>query len=533
MAASGEVLQEANTARRITPADFTALALLAFMAIGAAAIGFVPVNIYSHDLFIPLDGAWRVLNGQRPHADFVTPLGPVFYLIQAGGMLLAGGTAKGLAYASTITSTVLAAWAYLISRRRLAPAGSIAFLIFIFVLSFAPVALGDPEPSWHTYAMIYTRWGVSLMSILVVEFFTWESGSQAGGSSTGMIWALLLFLKINLFIVTTGLVGISLFLFWDSRRLRDIAIGFFLVAALVAGYLRFDLFAMWRDLRMVGSARGTNVTLSFSQVALNWFSLVTTMALSLFFAAGKAATSLPDRYRYPILCLAVFSGGILLQSTQFQHSGMPLGLAFALICCSRLWTIWKQGRGLRSLAAIVLAVYGGAFIIYSMRVDMWSIVIAGRSKYRLARPLTTPFQSDALAGFVTLGPREVTKRPIDGEWLAQYVNDGLALLREHTSPGDSVASLDYINPFSFALKRAPSRGGATWLIYGDSYSDRFKPEPSMLLGTASVVMIPKWPTSVRASFEGNLRVYGPYLREHFNTAAESKLWILEKRNQVR
>src|SRR5258706_16443599 len=65
--------------------DILAVGVLGFLTIIAFAIGFVPVVIYTHDLFIPLDGAWRVLNGQGPHVDFATSLGAVFYLIEAGG----------------------------------------------------------------------------------------------------------------------------------------------------------------------------------------------------------------------------------------------------------------------------------------------------------------------------------------------------------------------------------------------------------------------------------------------------------------
>src|ERR1039458_7597176 len=41
-----------------------------------AYIGLATMRIYSHDAFVFLDGGWRLLNGQIPHRDFYSDLGP-------------------------------------------------------------------------------------------------------------------------------------------------------------------------------------------------------------------------------------------------------------------------------------------------------------------------------------------------------------------------------------------------------------------------------------------------------------------------
>jgi hypothetical protein len=493
-------------------------------------IGFVPVNRYSHDLFIPLDGAWRILNGQRPHADFSTVLGPVYYLVEAAGIALAGGTAKGLAYASILMSTVLGAWAYLVSRSRLKSGAAIGYTLFVFVLAYAPIALGDPDPTWRTYALVYTRWGFGLMCILLVESAVAERTSFLGGISTGAVCALLLFLKVNFFPIAVVLLGISLLLRWDGLRARGVLTGFHLVAVPMVVYLRFDLAAMWRDLQMVAAGRGASV--SMLKVLLlaesNWPTFVTTALL----AGCIAAAERDERngwiiFSYPIWGLVTFGASTLLLSTNYQPSGMPLGWAFALICVSRIMA-WRIAGRLRSRVAISLIVFASAFIVYSMRTDEVSIVLAGVFKTARLRSDVTPFQSDALSGFITFGPANRPERPTDGQWLGQYVNDGMRLLRQNTSPADSVACLDYVNPFSFALKRPPNAGGTVWLAYGDSYSDRMKPDPERFLGSAAVVMIPKWPTGTRFLIDGALRNFGPYLNAHFRPVAESEFWILER-----
>src|ERR1700681_4846280 len=81
-------------------------ALVALIILGLCLVrGYVGMwgsRIYTQDAFPILDGAWRVINGQRPHVDFYTGLGPMTYLMTAAGMVIAGGNAAGLAYGQAI-----------------------------------------------------------------------------------------------------------------------------------------------------------------------------------------------------------------------------------------------------------------------------------------------------------------------------------------------------------------------------------------------------------------------------------------------
>ena len=60
------------------------------------ALGVPRMRLFGHDVFISLDGGWRVLNGQRPVVDFYAQMGPAYYLLHAAGMWLAGTAAAGL-----------------------------------------------------------------------------------------------------------------------------------------------------------------------------------------------------------------------------------------------------------------------------------------------------------------------------------------------------------------------------------------------------------------------------------------------------
>ena len=74
--------------------------------------------------------------------------------------------------------------------------------------------------------------------------------------------------------------------------------------------------------------------------------------------------------------------------------------------------------------------------------------------------------------------------------LVEYINEGCDLLNQYRQPQDSVAALNFTNPFSFGLKMKPSRGGTTWLQYGNNF-DEAGPSPERIFGDASLVMLPK------------------------------------------
>ena len=75
-----------------------------------------------------------------------------------------------------------------------------------------------------------------------------------------------------------------------------------------------------------------------------------------------------------------------------------------------------------------------------------------------------PFASLVLAGFRSDEPDYV-----------DFVNDGLALLRQHRAQNETVMSLDFSNPFSYALGIPPAQSGATTLHYRTNFSDAHHP----------------------------------------------------------
>src|SRR5580658_1810551 len=97
----------------------------AFAVVAALYIVFVaiaqtgPITRYGHDVFLFLDGGWRILNGQMPYRDFNLPLGPLEYLIITGGMLLTNASPQGIAIGNAAVGLTVGIWGWFLSRRRM------------------------------------------------------------------------------------------------------------------------------------------------------------------------------------------------------------------------------------------------------------------------------------------------------------------------------------------------------------------------------------------------------------------------------
>src|ERR1035437_6275239 len=130
-----------DTARR----DTRVLTVLLVLVCAAVAIVGVPrLHIFGHDIFVSLDGGWRVLNGQRPGVDFYGQMVPVYYLLHAVGLWLAGNNARGLGYGSTLATALISFWAFFVLRPRMKPAPF--FVACLFRHEAQPLRLRPDRP---------------------------------------------------------------------------------------------------------------------------------------------------------------------------------------------------------------------------------------------------------------------------------------------------------------------------------------------------------------------------------------------------
>ena len=115
---------------------------------------------------------------------------------------------------------------------------------------------------------------------------------------------------------------------------------------------------------------------------------------------------------------------------------------------------------------------------------------------------------------------------------AHFINDGLALARQHLRPSDTVVSLDFSNPFSYAFRIPPAWGGTPMgMQFRTNFDDENHVSPERLFGHAGLVMIPQPQTFSDFSLAANIpRIYGPWLEQHFHLIGETVFWRVYRNN---
>jgi hypothetical protein len=496
--------------------------LVAVFILGAcfvrAYVGLWGSRVYTQDAFSILDGAWRILNGQRTHIDFYTGLGPVSYLITAAGVVIAGGNAAGLAYGQALFGCLAGLWAYLISERRLRGMPAMLLCAVVALMAIVPTTIGD-SPAGITPATTYNRCGYALVALLMIEASAAcrserKRGELWGGLSTGLVVGTLLFLKVSFFMAAVFLLAALLPLREQSKeRWYGMVTAFCVTVVAFACYLRFDLAAMYHDLRTVAHAK---------HVMVGWYlakdiAVYAVPFLLLACLVARGAVSLWDRNAIRLAGLGVCLAGFFLLLTSWQFFSLPLDTVMAILLVERATPEsapppgWPQPR----LAVLLLGVFFAISYITSEAAGL---------KYAVTQKLHqiphTSFTAPSLAGFNSTVERDYV----------EYVNEGCDLLNRHRQGRDSVLALNFTNPFSFALGMKPPSGGTTWLQYGTDF-DEAGPPPERIFGDASLVMLPKLfsdytlPNTVP-------RIYEPFLKKHYTLDAESLNWWLYKRNQA-
>ncbi len=482
-----------------------------------AYVGLWGSRIYTQDAFAILDGAWRILNGQRPHVDFYTGLGPVTYLITAAGVLLTGGNAAGLAYGQALFGCLAGLWAYRLSQRRLRGLPVALACAIVVLLAIVPTTIGDSW-SWITPAATYNRYGYALVALLIVEAACASNAERKrdetwSGLSTGVVLGVLLFLKVSFFLGALFLLAAFVPLRAQTWRRWYGIVGAFLATCLAfACYLGFDLAAVYQDLRTVGHAK---------HLMLGWYLagdvIVSAAPFLVFVVLISRGESSRQRFATLAAGASVCLTGFFLLLTSWQFYSLPLDCLMALLFVDRAVTI-SSNRATPPHPRLWVLLWGTSFALFFAVNEASGLAFALSQK--LQRTPNASFAAPALAGFNSTVERRYV----------EFVNEGCELLNQHRQPNDSVLALNFTNPFSFGLGMIPPSGGVTWLQYHTNF-DENGPAPERVFGGASLVMVPKVFSDY--TLPDNLpRIYFPFLKQHYAIEAESSSWWLYRRTDA-
>jgi hypothetical protein len=523
----------------VTP---TLAGLLIVYLIGLFLLGPVPSTLFGNDVFLLLDGGWRILNGLAPNHDFYLSLGPIVYMCTAAGLWLAHNSAYGLTVGFLLFAALITVFAFLISRNRMTAAGSILFSIFILLLCTAPMPLGANSSLHLTYAMIYNRFGYGLLSILFVTRALRPNarpGSPSredwfAGIVAGACLALLLFLKISYFAVGSGLVLFSILADGRNiRRLLALVCGLVPITLAMLAFLRFDVPAWVHDLKDTVHARSGG--LSHFGIS-DFFGLSTTsliaLALALCFLGANGPTGRQRLVVLAAVIYAILAESLFVLTNGSQGTARPLYIVIIFILLAELGRTLRTKQDGSAPFAAALVVLGLSFMAPAYFVDLRSLALL--AKYKTSDQIQASaarVQGDHLRdlGFYDNQEDEPVRRE-NGHFYTSFLNDGIDLLKKYSNSSDIIASLSYHNPFSYALLRRPPRAGSTWLLIDNNISAGHMLSDERMFGDATVVMVPKYTLSTHvATDEALFREYKPYLLSNFSFVAESKQWRLYRR----
>ena len=511
---------------------------LALICAATTLTGAVPTKMFGHDTFLPLEMGWRVLHGQRPHVDFVSGWGPVWFLISALGLAISRHSVDGIGHANAVMALIIAGWSFLLGKNRLLPLWRVIYSLFLAALVVAPYPLGN-SPLMSSHAMAYNRYGYALLGLVLLECLapTGEREGWLGGISTGAALSLTLFLKVSFFLVAGGVIAVVSLLLMrlDRRRILGVVAGFFIVSLAMLAYLRFDLLAMLRDLRMTGAAR--NAAYAADGSILNKVISHPSVLLEVVLFGWASALVFGNRvprwrgWKLPLLGALLFAADFALIMTNQQWDGFPLCACFGILVVNDI--MHDQQARLASEASSYRPLYAGALCLGALLfVPQFASDLTGLG-YGLWSKETAPGENQVVRFTApNLAPLVLYDGHIarsNGRVLATYVNDGVALLERASRPDEKVLSMDMVNPFPYALERRPPHGGIASPTYHFNIDDEHRPSYEEFFGDADIVMVPKHPALDDYYYKDFLLAYEPGIRQRYSLAAESAWWWMYRR----
>lgn len=205
------------------------MAFGAFLCLHHGRVGFMPL-----DHSIVWDGAWRLLSGQRPFRDFVTPNGLVPMALQAGFFKAFGVTWFAYVLHAAVVNGLFAAAAFVLLRSFEAPAPLAGFYALLGGVVFYP-PFGAPFMDQHAFFF-------TLLSVLAAAAAASLDGRTARVAAFALPW-LVAFAWLSKQMPSV-LIPVAVAAVWWARPPRPwravlvpLALGTLAVAALFGAFL--------------------------------------------------------------------------------------------------------------------------------------------------------------------------------------------------------------------------------------------------------------------------------------------------------
>lgn len=465
------------------------------------------INYTHHDIFIPLDAAWRTLQGQWPHTDVYSPLGLAYFWQHGAAAWLWGLDGRVVIRANFIALPFVLVPAILLAWRRLHALFAVLLVVMLTVLVTGPTFLDGPVRLVANLAN-YNRIGAAMCGIVCLWALCppWRRNRVADlveAVLIGLVLLILLYLKVTFFGLAGAIAAVGCL---TNRGLWGNAVVAGVVTLAGAGMLEAlhpGLFmAYLGDIRRAG-ASGTQIFRGFYAPA----AVVANFGLCLLIAGLAFATAwIAPRQRLPMAGVLVVTVGCVVAATQnFGALSIPL-FVVAMIVAQRLAATADPAT---PQVRPVLDAIGTVAVVTAMAPFLINQIGGTLYESRMVRATAAPlgggmsdtlkdvvwFQNVAELSFLpdhfTTQDSATWKAPLlPAVFAAWILDDGLELLQQNGLEGRRIANLSFSNPFPFAFRAPSPRGVALWWDQDRTYSVS-KLTPDLVIGDAEVVMVPK------------------------------------------
>ncbi|HEV2273231.1 MAG TPA: hypothetical protein VGR96_03655 [Acidobacteriaceae bacterium] len=514
------------------------------------ALGALPTRIYGHDLFVLLDGAWRVASGQTPCVDFYSGLGVLVWDPLRWALALDGYRADAIGLARAFYTAVLGIWFLLLVRRDRARIPSLVLGFFFLIFISAARPLGE-YPTWISHAMFYNRIGYALLFLIILEqlpvsrFQAADAPAPAaersgtlfwGGLSTGAALACTVLLKVSFVLPGVLLLASGLFSFGVRRKhLLGVLTGGLAAALGALAFLHFQPAAFLRETIALGHARqgmlfSQTVSVIVEEVGNLGFALAAGLVIAIACFRGRQTA-----LKYMFATLVVVGCDVFCRATNAMRGDLPLAAFWSLSGAMLLFSLPARSETRQRLtfqrAVAAMALFPITVPLFAK--DLASSADAAYETAVLASQQQPHFDSARLRSWTPLDWQgdDPDAKNANGAPLIASTNDGIRLLQSLSGPNETVSSIAFDNPFSFALGRRPPEGGATWLNVSNNVSTSDPLPERSLIGQPDLLMVQHTTGEEAAEIQTILSLYPDLLAREYSLIGKSQYWSLYRRNR--
>lgn len=481
-------------------------------------MGPIPNIGFGRDVVYMLDWASRIDQGQIPHNDFQSFIGPGFLYVcwfflkiahlNVFGFSLANICVAGVAFGSAM-SLVLLSQRFSSTRPLLLP----ATLVLLTILSCAYGTYVLAFDGAVSYANIYNRWGYALLAVVFLQAIVIKEHSIPAALVSGSIIGALFLIKPTYAYVGIGLVILGILLGYERRPMR-VVLSLCSALVVVACFLAIsgiDASMMLHDYSVPMQNRISFLMLHPGLVADKLFAssygVIVLAAMAVLLVLHFRKGDVKEILSFAALLAMMF----LLQLTNFGFLDSPMALLVLVFSILSLNLFQKFPE----LTCALIVLICGCFYAKNFASFAEAGVLAFNKNH---------YQEMNLGPYK--GMRVISLQKNEAQSYDNKISEGVELIRAHVEKPEKIAALSFENPFNIAFQTTAPRFLPTVWDYGMSYTSSNAPDFAGLFKDSRYVMVETIPDS---NGEMLFQIYQNDIRRDFRQVATSPSWSLWQR----